>query len=139
MGIPYDFESVMHYPAFAFPTEDAQKKRLPQITDLKGNPVQWPRVQRLSSMDLIQVGRKYERFCGKPGGDFIKTKKCKDGQLYLQSRHCDGIDDCRDGSDEDPKICNAFCEGNVMQITKKGSATSEARRIISSFYINFYD
>ena len=54
MGSPYDLKSVMHYTAYSFQTEDASNAGLATITDLNGNPVQWPRVSRMSSEDCFQ-------------------------------------------------------------------------------------
>ncbi|CBY23940.1 unnamed protein product [Oikopleura dioica] len=125
MSSPYDGQSVMHYSAYSFQTADASAANLPTITNLAGEPVQWPRVQRLSSTDVLQLAKMYDGFCGQPGGEFIKVRTCTDGAQYLENRACDGINDCADGSDEEAAFCASLCEPDTFHVSENGCNDSQ--------------
>ena len=58
----------------------------------------------MSSEDAFQLQKMYEGFCPP-----LETRLCDSGEKYLKNRACDGLVDCRDGSDETEAICNASC------------------------------
>ncbi|CAG5077313.1 Oidioi.mRNA.OKI2018_I69.PAR.g8680.t1.cds [Oikopleura dioica] len=115
-----DDHSIMHYDAFSFQTIEAAVDELPTITNLDGDPVQWPEVERLSSTDVFQLAKMYEGFCGQPGEEFIKVRSCNSGAEYLESRLCDGIKDCADGSDEELAFCDEYCEPETFYVSENG-------------------
>lgn len=55
LGLPYDYESVMHYAEFAF----AADQTWPTLLALRGDPVMGQRV-RLSPVDVARVNRMYD-------------------------------------------------------------------------------
>jgi hypothetical protein len=94
----------MHYGATFFITAEAEAAGLYAMTDLAGNPVQEPRVDRMSSEDCFQLQKMYENFC-----PVLASRTCTSGQKYLANRACDAINDCPDASDETEAICNEVC------------------------------
>jgi len=125
MGSAYDGQSVMHYSATSFRTQDAEDAGLFSITDINtGAGVQSPRVDRMSSEDAFQLQKMYENFCPP-----LPSFTCDDGQKYLKNRACDGILDCADGSDETETICNEVCFSPSIWVSKNNclDLTSPAR------------
>lgn len=70
-----------------------------------------------SGLTTSQNGTVVECFTDEPGNVAVATiivedtcppgsRRCRTGQCLLAGRFCDGIRDCDDGSDEDPRMCS---------------------------------
>lgn len=70
-GVPYDFDSILHYPADA-----ASKNGKPTLVALKSNVLIGQRM-RLSKGDIIKINRMYHKECGHRGSvtDQIRAEK----------------------------------------------------------------
>lgn len=82
MESPYDGQSVMHYGASSFLTNEAHQNGLFAITSKEsGLPVQSPRVGRMSSEDCFQLQKMYKDHC-----PALQTRQCDNGEKYLKNR-----------------------------------------------------
>ena len=96
----------------------------------KGTNVPIPSPESLSSGDIIQLAKRYEKYCDVESL-LKKTIHCDsedpNGQYYLPSKKCDGYNDCSNGADENIRDCNA-CDVNL---TVSGNLT----RINGEYYM----
>ena len=115
LGEEYDVHSVMHYSGRGNLTPEAAKKGLNSIV-FKGTNVPIPRQESLSSGDIIQLAKRYEKYCDVES--LVKKKILCDpedpsGQYYFPSKKCDGHKDCTNGADENFQECQA-CDVNLI-------------------------
>ena len=115
LGEDYDVHSVMHYSGRGSLTPKALKKGLNSIV-FKGTNVPIPRPESLSSGDIIQLAKRYKKYCDVES--LIKKKILCDsedpnGQYYLPSKKCDGYKDCANGADENFQGCQA-CDVSLI-------------------------
>jgi hypothetical protein len=82
---------------------------------LRGPPIQDPSVKRMSSEDVFQLAKMYEDFCPS-----LAQRTCGSGERYLANFACDGIDDCKDGSDESAATCSELCDREHFWVSQNG-------------------
>ena len=90
MGVPYDWNSVMHYKSTYFITAEAyvSKPRQWTMTQLDGTPI-FPFAPRMTSLDSKQLALQYPDYCKS-----LKMDTCENGEEILFNRKCDSVIDC---------------------------------------------
>ena len=102
---PYDGDSIMHYPANGFGNGGGWT-----MTDkVTGDPVQWPRAQEMSAIDIEQLKLMYPEYCGAtPATTTVNTSSSTaktttaattttGTQQYCDSVTCDTVgEDCQE-------------------------------------------
>ena len=97
----YDPNSAMHYKYHYFQTAEAEQNNRPTMTyKINGEPVD-NEATRLSSVDVIQIAKRYKNYCSLPQTVNCSRKDFLGLRRYvLRSRICDGICDCPSCTDE---------------------------------------
>ena len=80
MNSVYDSQSIMHYKATSFRSQEAEDAGLYSITYKNGQPV-WPQKVRMSSEDCFQLQKMYQDYCPP-----LPFRTCDNGQKYLKNR-----------------------------------------------------
>merc|ERR1712038_321727 len=121
-GLPYDFNTFMHYPWWAFNKEGCEGEECVTIepketTGKKKEELGNSKV--LTDTDKNKLREMYgctaQVECAR--GEF----KCATKDLCIpESYKCDGDNDCGDGSDEDPGRCEIFCNANQWKCENSG-------------------
>lgn len=114
MGEVYDLKSTMHYDGNAFLTQEAAAQGLSSMTYKDTNERVVVNSARATSIDVVQIAKRYHDFCSIPS-----TKFCPTGEYYLDGRDCDGVVDCDDGSDEQIEECAEYNCGKTMKLTSQ--------------------
>ena len=100
----YDFASVMHYDGDLLLTDEARYAYKSSIV-YKGtmNEV-YINAGEMSSIDIVQLTRRYSAFCKEPTDKIPCSTDEKDG-YFLPWKACNGYHDCKNGYDEGDEQC----------------------------------
>ena len=95
----YDLLSVMHYEGDAFLTDEARNAGNSSIVYTGTMDRVNINANELSSIDIVQLTRRYDAFCTEPTDKIACTSDEQDG-YYLSWKECNGYNDCLNGVDE---------------------------------------
>ena len=112
----YDLMSVMHYEGTAFRTEEALAAGNSSIV-YKGT-MERVRINApaLSSIDVVQLTKRYNDFCTEPTDKIACSENDQDG-YYLSWKVCNGYNDCLNGSDEGFDRCGDLGCGQSLFVS----------------------
>ena len=108
----YDLVSVMHYDGYSFRTDKAIQKYKPSIVYKGTKEAFFNGAKEMSSIDIVQLTRRYSAFCKEPTDKIPCSNDEKDG-YFLSWKACDGYDDCQNRSDEGVEKCVDLCGSHL--------------------------